>query len=101
MPRIATILSRSLINFPSRSFERTKGPLFLSLFCCRALIAQTKLAEPFPRKYSVVVTIAKHELHSVAANMLGAEHRQIVGDGSGVQYAQSGDLADAIGAHAF
>src|SRR4030095_15422856 len=63
-----------------------------------AVFAATKLAETLPGVDSVVVTVAKHKLHAVSDDVLGAEHRKIVGDSSWIKYAKAGHFADAVGA---
>src|SRR6266478_6368998 len=70
------------------------------LLCRLALFAQAKLAEPFPRVDAVVVAVAEHELHAVAADVFRAEHRKVLGDRSRIEYTKSGHLTDAVGAQA-
>lgn len=71
-----------------------------TLHCLSALIARAKLAEPFPRVDPVVVTIAEHELNTVSADVIGAEHCKIVGDGSRIEDTKPGYFAHAVGAQA-
>ena len=70
------------------------------LLCRLALFAQAKLAEPLPRVDAVVVAVAEHELHAVAADVFGTEHRKVVGDRSRIEYTKSGHFTHAVGAQA-
>jgi hypothetical protein len=73
----------------------------LGLLSVLAFLAQAKLSESFPGVYAVVVTVAKHKLHSVTTNVFGAYYSEIIGDGSWIKYAKAGNFADAVSAHAF
>src|SRR5882724_7284770 len=70
------------------------------LLCRLALFAHAKLAEPLPSVDAVVVAVAEHELHAVAADVFGAQHRKVVGDRSRIEYTKSGHFTDAVGTQA-
>jgi hypothetical protein len=46
------------------------------------------------------VAVAESEFHSVSTDVLGVQNSQLLGDSSRVEYSQSGNFADAIGAGA-
>src|SRR6185503_5610072 len=99
---IVALIVRSFIVFLSRTSLWVRGFTLRGVrFRSVALFTAAKLAQSFPRVYSVVVTIAEHEFHTVTPDVFGVQHRQVIGYCSRIEYAQARHLADAIRAHAF
>src|SRR6185369_2925927 len=74
---IVALIMRSFIVFlsrRSRGFGALRGVGLRSI----AFFTAAKLSQPLPRVYAVIVPIAEHEFHTVAAHVLGVQHSQIV-----------------------